>query len=296
MKKFKSGYVTVIGKPNVGKSTLINRYLGEKISIISYHPQTTRNKILAILTKENFQIVFIDTPGIHEPKHLLGKYMVNEAKSTLKEVDIIVMMLDASTGIELEDRTIFELVSHHKKKKILVVNKIDLVNKTELLPLLEASSKLGNFEEYIPISASKGDNAELLLQKIISYLPFGPSYYPEDQLTDRTERFHTAELIREKILENVWKEVPYSVAVVVDEFKEIEGKDLIHIKAIIYVERESQKGILIGEKGRMLKKIGIESRQEIEKFLDKKVYLQLWVKVYEKWRRDNIALRRLGYV
>jgi GTP-binding protein Era len=292
---FKAGFVAVIGKPNVGKSTLINRYLGEKISIVSPKPQTTRHRILAILNQDNYQIVFLDTPGIHEPKHLLGKYMVKEAESSLEDADVILALLDATTGIEFEDRHLLELVNEYSKKKILAVNKIDAVKKSELLPILNEASKIAEFDEYIPISALQGENTDLLLEKIVEFLPQSPPFYPHDQLSDKTERFHVAELIREKILENTYEEIPHSVAVVVEEFKEREEKNLIYIKAIIYVERPSQKKIIIGEDGRMLKKIGTEARMEIERFLGKRVFLDLWVKVYEKWRRDSMALKRLGY-
>ena len=292
---FKAGFVAVVGKPNVGKSTLINRYLKEKISIVSSRPQTTRIRMLAILNHNNYQVIFLDTPGIHEPRNLLGKYMVKEAETSLEDADIILVLVDATTGIETEDRHLLELVEGYDKKKILAVNKIDAVNKPELLPILDEVRKLAEFDEYIPISALEGENTDLLLQKIIEFLPESPPFYPRDQLSDRPERFHIAELIREKILENTYEEIPHSVAVVVDEFKEKEGKDLIYIKAVIYVERSSQKKIIIGRDGRMLKKIGSEARMEIERFLGKKVFLDLWVKIYEKWRRDSRALRRLGY-
>ncbi len=292
---FKAGLVAVVGKPNVGKSTLINRYLGEKISIISPKPQTTRNKILAILNQDNYQIIFVDTPGIHEPKHLLGKYMVKEAESSLEDADVILVLLDATTGMEPEDRHLLELINEYKKKKILAVNKIDAINKPELLPILDEVRKIAEFDEYIPISALEGENTDLLLQKIVEFLPQSPPLYPQDQLSDKPQRFHVAELIREKILENTYEEIPHSVAVVVDEFKEREEKNLIYIKAIIYVERRSQKKIIIGHDGKMLKKIGTEARMEIERFLGRKVFLDLWVKVYEKWRKDSRALNRLGY-
>ncbi|HDL09876.1 MAG TPA: GTPase Era [Candidatus Omnitrophica bacterium] len=292
---FKAGLVAVVGKPNVGKSTLINRYLGEKISIISPKPQTTRNRILAILNQDNYQIIFVDTPGIHEPKHLLGKYMVREAESSLEDADVILVMLDATTGIEPEDRHLLELVSEYEKKKTLAVNKIDAINKPELLPILDEVRKIAEFDEYIPISALEGENTDLLLQKIVEFLPQSPPLYPQDQLSDKPQKFHVAELIREKILENTYEEIPHSVAVVVDEFKEREEKNLIYIKAIIYVERPSQKKIIIGHDGKMLKKIGTKARMEIERFLGRRVFLDLWVKVYEKWRRDSMALNRLGY-
>lgn len=292
---FKAGFVAVIGKPNVGKSTLINRYVGEKISIVSPLPQTTRNKVLAILSAENYQIIFMDTPGIHKPKHRLGEYMVKEAERSLSDADVVLTMLDGATGIEGEDELILKLVAGIEKRKILAINKVDLVKKDELLPIVDRASRICKFNEYLPISALNGDKTDVLLDMLVSYLPESPPLYPEDQLTDRTERFHVAEIIREKILLNTRQEVPHSVAVVIEDFIEDDKKPLIRIRATIYVERESQKRIVIGEKGRMLKKIGSEARLELESFLSKKVYLELWVKVYEKWRKNSYALRRFGY-
>lgn len=292
---FKAGFVAIIGKPNVGKSTLINRYVGEKISIVSPRPQTTRNKVLAILTTENYQIIFVDTPGIHRPKHKLGEYMVREAERGLNDADVILTILDGTTGIQNEDELILKLVSKIEKRKILAVNKVDLVKKAELLPIVDRASKVCKFDEYLPISALNGDKTDILLDKLVSFLPESPPLYPKDQLTDRTERFHVAEIIREKILLNTRQEIPHSVAVVIEDFIEDDKKPLIRIRATIYVERESQKKIVIGEKGRLLKKIGREARLELESFLGKKVYLELWVKVYEKWRKNNYALKRFGY-
>lgn len=292
---FRAGFVAIIGKPNVGKSTLINRYVGEKISIVSPRPQTTRNKVLAILTTENYQIIFVDTPGIHRPKHKLGEYMVREAERGLNDADVILTILDGTTGIQNEDELILKLVSKIEKRKILAVNKVDLVKKAELLPIVDRASKVCKFDEYLPISALNGDKTDILLDKLVSFLPESPPLYPEDQLTDRTERFHVAEIIREKILLNTRQEIPHSVAVVIEDFIEDDKKPLIRIRATIYVERGSQKKIVIGEKGRLLKKIGREARLELESFLGKKVYLGLWVKVYEKWRKNNYALKRFGY-
>jgi len=293
---FKSGFVAVLGKPNVGKSTLINNLLGEKVSIISSKPKTTRNKILAILTEERYQIIFVDTPGIHKSKYLLDRYMLKEAESSLSETDIVIVMLNAAVGITAEDNYVFELLSLSKKNRFLVLNKIDLISKPEILPLLDEASKICEFDEYIPVSALKGENLDRLLDQIVKYLPSGDYYYPRDQLTDKPVRFHVQEMIRERVLENTHMEVPYSVAVVIEEFKKAtKKKGMVVIKATIYVERDTQKGILIGHKGGMLKKIGTEARLEIEKFLDKKIFLELRVKVSEKWRKNSTSLRRLGY-
>ena len=294
---FKSGFVAVLGKPNVGKSTLINNLMGEKVSIISSKPKTTRNRILAILTEERYQIIFVDTPGIHKSKSLLDKYMLKEAEAPLSETDIVIAMLDAAVGMTVEDSYVFELLSLSKKNRFLVLNKIDLISKPEILPLLDEVSKRCKFDEYIPVSALKGKNLDRLLEQIVKYLPEGDCYYPRDQLTDKPVRFHVQEMIRERILENTRMEVPYSVAVVVEEFKKAaKKKGMVVIKAAIYVERDTQKGILIGHNGGVLKKIGTEARLEIEKFLDKKVFLELRVKVSEKWRKDSLSLRRFGYV
>jgi GTP-binding protein Era len=293
---FKCGYVSIIGKPNVGKSTLINTFLKQKILIVSNKPQTTRDKILAILTKENYQIIFVDTPGIYRPKFLLDKYMVKMAKSTFEDVDIIVFLIDAISGIEKEDIEILNLLSRiENKKKFLCVNKIDAVRKAKVLPLLDKAQNLCEFDEYIPISALKNDNLDLLLEKIVESLPESSPLYPKDQITNKEERFHVKELIREKILEHTREEIPHAVAVTIDEFKERENKDIIYIKANIWVERDSQKAIIIGNKANMLKEIGTEARKEIERFLGKRIFLDLWVKVYEKWKKDERALKRLGY-
>jgi len=293
---FKAGFVSIIGKPNVGKSTLINRYIGEKVSIVSSKPQTTRDRILAILTEENYQIIFIDTPGIHNPKHKLGERMVKEAERGMENSDVVVVMLDATTGIAEEDNMILKAVSRLNTKKILTINKIDTVNKKdELLSIVDRSKAICEFDEYIPISALTGENTDVLLECIVNMLPESPPYYPVDQLTDKTERFHVAEIIREKILLNTRDEIPHSIAVVIEDFNDEESPDRVNIRAVIYVERESQKKIIIGKKGSMLKKIGTEARLDIEKFLGRHVYLELWVKVYEKWRKNDYALRLFGY-
>jgi GTP-binding protein Era len=293
---FKSGYVAIVGKPNVGKSTILNRLVGEKIAIVSPKPQTTRSRILGILTTVRAQIVFLDTPGIHKPHVLLGKAMVRAAQQSLFESDLILFTTDVTTGLDEEDQIIFRLLSDVKNPVILLINKIDAVSKSRILPLIDEASKIREFKEVIPVSATGGENMNLLLERIIDYLPEGPKYYPDDQLTDKTERFLVSELIRERVLKFMYQEVPYSVAVYVTDMKERPGRDVVYISATIYVERDSQKGILIGHKGEMLKKIGQLSRQEIEEMLKKKVYIELWVKVLKDWRKDERALQMLGYL
>lgn len=294
-KPFKSGYVAIIGKPNVGKSTVLNYLVGEKVAIVTEKPETTRDKISGILTRDDAQIIFVDTPGIHKPRNLLGKHMTRLAKESLLEVDLIVFILDITSGITDEDKIIFSLLKDAKKPAILLINKIDLVSKSLALPLIDEASKSYEFKEIIPTSATKGDNMDVLLEKIIEYLPEGPKYFSDEQLTDKTERFMVGEMVREKALELTRQEVPYSLAVLVEEFKERPKKKLIYIRATIFVERPSQKKIIVGHKGQMLKDIGESARKDIEDFLKKRVYLDLWVKVYENWRRDPQALKTLGY-
>lgn len=295
VKPFKSGYVAVIGKPNVGKSAVLNYLVGEKVAIVTEKPETTRDKILGILTREDVQVVFVDTPGIHKPRNLLGKHMTRIAKESLLEVDLIVFILDITSGITSEDKVIFNLLKDARKPAILLINKVDLVSKSLALPLIDEASKIYEFKEIIPTSATKGDNMDVLLKKVIEYLPQGPKYFSDEQLTDKTERFLVGELIREKALELTWEEIPHSIAVLVEEFKERPKKKLIYIRATIFIERHSQKKIVIGHKGQMLKNIGEAARKNIEDFLKKRIYLDLWVKVYENWRKDPQALKMLGY-
>lgn len=295
IKPFKSGYVAVIGKPNVGKSAVLNYLVGEKVAIVTEKPETTRDKILGILTREDVQVVFVDTPGIHKPRNLLGKHMTRIAKESLLEVDLIVFILDITSGITSEDEVIFNLLKDARKPAILLINKVDLVSKSLALPLIDEASKIYEFKEIIPTSATKGDNMDVLLKKVIEYLPQGPKYFSDEQLTDKTERFLVGELIREKALELTWEEIPHSIAVLVEEFKERPKKKLIYIRATIFIERHSQKKIVIGHKGQMLKNIGEAARKNIEDFLKKRIYLDLWVKVYENWRKDPQALKMLGY-
>ncbi len=295
-RQFKSGYVAIIGKPNVGKSTILNYLVGEKIAIVTEKPETTRDKILGILTRPDAQIIFVDTPGIHRPRNLLGVHMTRLAKESLLEVDLIVFILDITSGITNEDRIIFNHLRDAGKPAILLINKIDLVSKSLALPLIEEASKIYDFKEIIPTSATKGANMDVLLMKIIEYLPQGPKYFSEEQLTDKTERFLVGEMVREKALELTREEIPHSIAVLVEEFKERPKKKLIYIRATIFVEKNSQKKIVVGHKGQMLKNIGESARKDIEGFLKMRIYLDLWVKVYENWRKDPQALKVLGYM
>ncbi|HYE81168.1 MAG TPA: GTPase Era [Clostridia bacterium] len=295
-KKFKSGFVTIIGRPNVGKSTLINRLLGERVSIISDKPQTTRNSIRCIYTADEYQIVFIDTPGIHKPKHMLGEYMVKAATEALKGVDVVVVIFDCSTEIGPGDIHIAEVARMVNSPVILVLNKIDKIPKSRLE---HVAASLIMHEDYfnciIPISAGTGENLEELLKEIVKYLPEGPKYFPEDIYTDMPEKFIVSEIIREKILELTSEEVPHGTAVEITSMKERENKDLIDIEATIFCEKDSHKGIIIGKQGRMLKEIGIRARVDIENLLDCKINLQLWVKVRNDWRDNRSALKNFGY-
>lgn len=292
-KDHRSGYVSIIGCPNVGKSTLLNSILGEKIAIVTSKPQTTRNRIIGIKTLTNAQIIFIDTPGIHKPRHKLGEKMVKTAIESLKEVDLILFMVEPQEP-KMEEIEIVDLLKKINIPVFLLINKIDTIKKPNLLILIEHFSKLYPFKEIIPISAVKYDGIDLLLQKIYDYLPSGPKYYPDDLLTDQLERFMVSEIIREKIMNLTEEEIPHSVAVEVSEWKEREN-GLISIRCNIYVEREGQKAIIIGKKGTMLKSIGTSARLEIERLLNTKVFLELWVKVRKNWRNDNQLLKELGY-
>ena len=293
---FKSGFAAVIGRPNVGKSTLINRLTGEKISIISDKPQTTRNAIRAIITEEDCQIVFIDTPGIHKRKNKLGEYMVTVATDTMNEVDAIIYIVEATdTKPGPGDMHIIQQLKEVRTPIILLINKIDLVEKEKLLYLISEYKDKLDFESIIPISAATGEGTDLIMNELKKILPEGPKYFPEDMLTDQTERILVAELIREKILHFLSEEVPHGVGVEVISFKEREEKNLIDIQANIYCEKETHKGIIIGKQGKMLKKIGMSARLEIENILGSRVFLQLWVKVKPDWRNSNQMLRILGY-
>jgi GTPase len=291
---FRSGFVSIVGRPNVGKSTLLNKILGEKIVITSDKPQTTRNRIQGIHNIPGGQIVFIDTPGIHRAKSRLNKFMVEEALSSVQGVDVILFVVDGGGDPAHEASLIAEVLSGVSSPVILVLNKIDLVPKGELLERMRCYGETYAFKEIIPVSAATGDGVQQLVQLVHGLLPEGPCYFPEDILTDVPERFVVAEIIREKIFRLTRDEVPYSVAVVVDSFKERED-GLVSIAATINVERDSQKGIIIGKKGEMLKKIGMQSRQEIEQLLDTKVFLELFVRVSSEWSDNTKMLKEFGY-
>jgi GTP-binding protein Era len=293
-KAFKSGFAAIIGRPNVGKSTLLNEVIGQKIAIMSDKPQTTRNRIQGVYTTDDAQIVFLDTPGIHKPKTKLGSHLNQVAESALNEVDVILMMVDAESGIGRGDRYIIEQLKRVTTPVILVINKIDKVAPETLLPLIDQYKDLHDFAEIIPISALRGEHVDTLLKEVIERLGEGPQYYPADQVTDFPEQFICAELIREKILHLTEEEVPHSVAVYVESMK-AQDNGVVHISAVILVERDSQKGIIIGKNGSMLKKIGQTARQDIERLLGSRIFLELWVKVKKDWRNQDVALRELGY-
>lgn len=292
-KDFKSGFVALIGRPNVGKSTLLNYLVGQKVAIMSLQPQTTRNKISGIYTDDQEQIVFIDTPGIHKPKNKLDDFMDKSSYSALDEVDVVLFMVEPEPAGK-GDQYIAELLKKIKKSVFLVINKIDKVHPDELLSIIDSYKNLGDFAEIVPISASQGNNVSELIKTIAKYLPEGPQFYHADQLTDRPEYFIVAELIREQVLKLTHEEVPHATAVVVDRMRDHEGGKL-QVEATIYVERPGQKGIIIGKKGQMLKQIGIAARQEIEALLGEKVNLRLWVKVQKNWRSDPAFLKSIGY-
>lgn len=290
---YKSGFVTVIGRPNVGKSTLINKIVGQKVAITSDKPQTTRSRIQCILTQDDAQIIFLDTPGIHKPKLKLGEYMLKAAEGTLKEVDAIFWVIDATEKFGGGEKYILERLSATSKPVILVVNKVDLIERGKILPIIAEYSERREFAAVVPISAILGTNVEELIVEAKKFLPEGVQYYPSEMVTDQPERLIIAELIREKILQATQDEVPHSIAVDLEEFTPRDN-GTIFIRATIYVERDSQKGILIGKGGAMLKRIGGESRPEIEMLLGARVFLDLWVKVKRDWRNSIGALRELG--
>lgn len=290
---YRSGFVAIIGRPNAGKSTLLNHLVGQKVAIISDKPQTTRNRIQGVMSEDRGQVVFLDTPGIHKPKHRLGEYMVEVAQSSLQGADLILYMVDVTAAFGSGEEYILNLLKEIKIPVILVLNKVDRMEKEKLLPVLAAWNSRGSFAAIVPISALAGDNCNRLKDEIFQYLPQGPQYYPEDAVTDHPERFIIGELIREKVLLKTRDEVPHAIAVVVEEVAD--KRDLVSIRAVIYVERDSQKGIIIGKNGSMLKEIGAEARQDIEELLGSKVFLDLWVKTKKDWRdRENI-LQNLGY-
>ncbi|HWK24416.1 MAG TPA: GTPase Era [Ureibacillus sp.] len=295
-KSYKSGFISIIGRPNVGKSTFLNRVIGQKIAIMSDKPQTTRNKIQGVLTREESQMIFIDTPGIHKPKHKLGEFMIKVSKNTLREVDIIMFMVNAEQGLGKGDEFILELLEGTKTPVFLVVNKIDQIHPEELVEIIESYKGKFPFAEIVPISALQGNNVDQLLTTIETYLPEGPQYYPADQVTDHPERFIISELIREKVLHLTREEIPHSIAVVIDRIKrDDENENMIRVQATIMVERDSQKGIVIGKRGALLKTVGTEARKDIEMLLGSKVFLELWVKVQKDWRNKSTHLRDFGY-
>lgn len=296
-KGYKSGFISIIGRPNVGKSTFLNRVIGQKIAIMSDKPQTTRNKVQGVLTLEESQMIFIDTPGIHKPKHKLGDFMLKVAKNTLREVDVIIFMVNATEPRGKGDEFIIDLLEKNETPVFLVINKIDQVHPDDLIGIIESYKDKYDFAEIVPISALQGNNVERLLETIQSYLPEGPQYYPADQVTDHPERFIISELIREKVLHLTREEIPHSIAVVIDKIKKEEDtdKDMIRVMATIIVERDSQKGIVIGKKGALLKEVGTRARHDIEMLLGTKVFLELWVKVQKDWRNKSAHLKDYGF-
>jgi len=292
-KGFRSGFIAIVGRPNVGKSTLLNCLLGEKVSITSSKPQTTRNRIRGIVSRPDAQLIFIDTPGIHKPVHRMNELMVETALRTYNEVDVILFLVEANERPGPGDRFIIETLAQVATPVFLVINKVDLVEKERLLPLIQEFSTLHSFEEIIPVSALKNDLGGLV-DTILKRLPEGPRYFPDDQLTDQPERFIAAEIVREKVFELTKDEIPYSSAVVIESMKE--EPEITRIHAAIFVDRESQKGIVIGKNGALLKEIGTRARLDIEKLLGVKVFLQLWVKVKKGWREDDRMLKNIGII
>ncbi|MGN1318774.1 MAG: GTPase Era [Lachnospirales bacterium] len=293
---FKSGFVTLIGRPNVGKSTLMNALIGEKLSIMSNKPQTTRNKIQTILTKDDFQIVFIDTPGIHKAKSKLGNYMMKSVDSSLNDVDVILYLVEPYEKIKDSDKAIIERLKNTKTPVFLLINKIDTIDKTILYGVIEAYKSQYDFAEYIPISALKNNNIDDILKTICKYLPYGPKYFPDDMITDQPEKQIVSEIIREKALYLLQDEIPHGIAVEVTSMKPRKNNsDLMDIDATLYCERDSHKGIIIGKHGTMLKRIGSSARRDIERFLGSQVNLQLWIKVKKDWRDNDSLLKNLGY-
>lgn len=292
--QFKSGFVSLVGRPNVGKSTLLNRMIGQKIAIMSDKAQTTRNKVQGILTTKSDQIVFIDTPGIHKPKHRLGDFMVKTAMSTFNEVDVVMLLVNVTEKRGPGDDFIIDKLKTVESPVFLVLNKIDQIHPDELLPIIEDYNSQMTFAEIVPISATEGNNVDRLMETVRSYLPEGPQFYPEDQVSDHPEYFIVSELIREKVLERTREEIPHSIAVVVESMQR-EDNEKVVVNATIIVERKSQKGIIIGKQGKMLKDIGMNARKDIERLLGDKIYLDLWVKVQNDWRDKQQHLNDYGY-
>jgi len=293
--KYKSGFVAIIGRPNVGKSTLLNEILGQKIAIMSDKPQTTRNRIQGFFTTPEAQIIFLDTPGIHKPQHKLGEYMVNAAVRTLGEVDAVLYLVDVSEEFGRGEEFILEKLGQVKTPVFLAINKTDLVAEERLNSLIAFYRGKFSFQDVVPISALTRDNVDRLLSRLQDFLPEGPQYYPEDMVTDQPERAIIAELIREKVLLLTREEIPHAIAVEVTKCRPREEGDLVDVDATIYVERDSQKGIVIGRQGAMLKEVGRLARMDAEALLGSKIFLQLWVKVKKDWRNQDVALRNFGY-
>ena len=290
---YKAGFVSIIGRPNVGKSTLMNHIIGQKIAITSSKPQTTRNRIQTVYTSDEGQIVFVDTPGIHKAKNKLGDYMVNTAYGSMNGVDVLLWLVEPTTYIGAGEKSILEQIKKAGLPTILVINKIDTVKKAEILPVIDTYSKEYDFEQIIPVSARKGEGLELLISNIMKYLPYGQPFYDEDTITDQPERQIVAEMIREKVLRCLGDEIPHGVAVAIDSMK-YEGR-ICNIDATIICERDSHKGMIIGKKGSKLKEIGSLARTDIEDMLQSKVFLQLWVKVKKDWRDSDFLLKNFGY-
>lgn len=295
MTEHKSGFVSIIGRPNVGKSTFVNRVIGHKIAIMSDKAQTTRNKIQGVMTRDDAQIIFIDTPGIHKPKHKLGDYMMRVAKNTLSEIDAIMFMVNVNEDIGRGDEYIMEMLKNVKTPIFLVLNKIDLVHPDTMMPKIEQYQSYMDFTDIIPISALEGLNVDHFIDVLKSFLPEGPKYYPDNQISDHPEQFVVSEIIREKILHLTSEEIPHAIGVNVDRMIK-EDEDRVRIEATIYVERDSQKGIVIGKGGKKLKEVGKRARRDIEMLLGSKVYLELWVKVQRDWRNKVNFIRQIGYV
>ncbi len=293
-KQFRSGFVAIIGRPNVGKSTLLNSIVGEKIAITSSKPQTTRNRIVGIQNLDNAQILYVDTPGIHQARSQLNRYMVDQARGACLDVDVILWLVEADRPVD-RDPMIPQLLEKSKKPVLLIINKIDVVPKEQLLPIIDGYRKICPFASILPISALHGDGVERLLDEIPELLPEGPQYFPEDQLTDVPERFIVAEMVREQILNRTKDEVPYGVAVLVERFQENPSRNMVGIDAVIHVERESQKRIIVGKGGKMIKQIGQAARKEVERLLGIKVHLELFVRVQKNWTQSNRMMKEFGY-
>lgn len=295
MHSFKSGFISILGKPNVGKSTLLNRILGEKIAIVSEKPQTTRTKILGIKNLDSGQLIFLDTPGIHQPRSKLHDAMVRSAFQAGRDADLVLLLTEAHQPCVETDKSILKDLAPHDIPVFLVINKIDLVTKTDILPLIETYHALYPFREIIPVSAIRGDGVSQLMATIPTYLPDGPQYFPPDMTTDQSERFLAAEIVREQVFHHTYQEIPYAIGVGIETFKDDPDKNLLSVSATILVEKQSQKAILIGKKGQMLKRIGTHARQEMERFFETKVFLQLWVKVTRDWSDDPRLVKEMGY-